>query len=91
MAAFIGHATSVTSLGMGTYNLMRARVASARGELEATLTAATEALARFRVSNAPWWKAKAIRVIERAGATDSALVAEVEQIERALGAIRPTP
>jgi hypothetical protein len=48
------------------------------------------ALDRFRVSDAPWWKAKAIRLLDRCGAADEQLVAEVERIEHNLGAIAPT-
>jgi class 3 adenylate cyclase/tetratricopeptide (TPR) repeat protein len=90
MATFIAQASAVSNLGRGTFNLMHARVALARGDHAVAVTAGSEALARFRVSNAPWWKAKAIRLLERAGATDSSLVAEVEQIEQRLGVSSPS-
>jgi hypothetical protein len=70
---------------------MQGRVAAARGDKAAAISWANEALARFRVSDAPWWKAKAIRLVERAGGADPELVAEVEQIERSLGVRSPTP
>ena len=91
MAAFLVASTSPTSLGSGTYELMRGRVALARGEREAAIQAGTKALAHFRLSNAPWWKAKAIRLLERAKAADIQLLAEVQEIERRLKVIRPTP
>ena len=81
---------TVSSLGRGTYHLMRARVAASRGDHATAVTSATEALASFRISDAPWWKAKAICVLERAGAADQQLLGEVEQIEKHLGAVRPT-
>jgi hypothetical protein len=86
MAAVIKRAAAPTSLGVGTYHLMRARVAAARGNQASAVTSATEALARFAMSDAPWWKAKAIRVLERVGAANRELVTEVERIERLLGA-----
>jgi hypothetical protein len=51
---------------------------------------ASAALDHFRTSDAPWWKAKAIRLLERSGSANSQLIEEVEQIERALGAVGPT-
>ena len=75
---------------MGTYLLLSARLAAARLDLTTARDLGGQALTRFRASDAPWWKAKAIRLLERAGAADPALVNEVEQIERGLGAIHPT-
>ena len=81
---------SLSSLGRGTYELMRGRLALARGETDPAVEAASAALDGFRVSDAPWWMAKAIRLLERAGAADYGLLAEVFEIERALGAAAPT-
>jgi hypothetical protein len=81
---------NVSALGRGTYRVMRGRVALASGDQSGAVTQATAALEHFRTSDAPWWKAKAIRLLERAGAADSPLIAEVEQIERALGVVGPT-
>jgi hypothetical protein len=90
-AAFMATSPSPsTHLGTGTYELMRARLALARKDAASATTAAAAALTHFRLSDAPWWKAKAIRLLERAGAADEQLVAEVENIERLLGSIRPT-
>jgi hypothetical protein len=80
----------VTSLGLGTYQLMRGRLAAARGDAGETVIAGRSALDHFRLSSVPWWMAKAIRLLERVGASDAALREEVAQIERHLGAIAPT-
>jgi hypothetical protein len=90
MTAAVPGFTNPTALALGTYQLMRGRLAHAREELPAARSAALEALRLFRVSDAPWWIAKAIRLLERADAADEKLVAEVERIERHLGAIAPT-
>ena len=90
MATFIGRGSAVSNLGQGTHHLMRARVEAARGDREAAVESGTEALSRFRLSDAPWWVAKAIRLLERADAADTNLVAEAQEIERRLGAISPT-
>ena len=79
-----------TSLAVGTYELMRGRVAHARADDASAATHATQALERFRTSGAPWWIAKAIRLLERAGTADAALIAEADQIERMLGALEAT-
>jgi len=79
-----------SALAVGTYDLMRGRVAHATGDDAAAAASGNEALARFRVSNAPWWIAKAIRLLERAGGADASLVEEAEGIENALGAVEPT-
>jgi class 3 adenylate cyclase/tetratricopeptide (TPR) repeat protein len=90
MGAAVDRAVAPSSLGVGTYNLMRGRVAAARGEKGAAIGWANDALARFRASDAPWWNAKAIRLLERLGAADQQLVGDVEEIERLLGASEPT-
>jgi class 3 adenylate cyclase len=90
MDGAIGRMAHVTSLGLGTYDLMRGRVALARGEPTIAAHAARSALDRYRASNAPWWTAKAIRLLERTGLADSDMIVEVERIERHLGAISPT-
>jgi len=80
----------VSSLGRGTHELLRGRLALARGEAGVASSAAGAALERFRLSAAPWWMAKAIRLLERSGAADHRLVGEAFEIERRLGAVRPT-
>jgi len=90
-ADYIASGTRVTHLGRGTYEFMGARIAAARGEHAHAIAAVAEALSEFRLSDAPWWMAKAIRLMERAGAADPTLVAEVEDIERGLGCVGPTP
>jgi hypothetical protein len=69
---------------------MTARVALARGDATHAITFGTAAIERFRACSAPWWIAKAIRLLQRAGAADERLIAEVERIERGLGAKGPT-
>ena len=81
---------NVSSLGRGTYELLRGRLALAQGDESQAREAAAAALGHFRVSNAPWWMAKAMRLGQRAGVADDALAAEVDEIERALGAVAPT-
>jgi hypothetical protein len=80
----------VSELGRGTYRLLRGRVALGSGDTPEAAKDAAAALDHFRLSDAPWWIAKAIRVLQRAAETDSALIAEVEQIEHALGVAGPT-
>ena len=91
MASFVAGSKAVSHLGIGTYELMRARVAEARADTTAAEAAGKSALNHFRISDAPWWIAKAGRLLDRVGAADATLVAEVEQIERELGATAPTP
>jgi hypothetical protein len=81
---------SASTLGRGTHALMRGRLALARGDLDEAVAAGQAALGQFRTSNAPWWMAKAMRLLERAGSADQALVGEVEAIEHRLGAREPT-
>jgi class 3 adenylate cyclase len=81
---------NMSLLGRGTYELLRGRLALARGDAAGATDAAKAALTHFRVSNAPWWMAKAIRLMLRAGAPDPALEGEVIEIERKLGAVAPT-
>jgi hypothetical protein len=76
----------VTRLGHGTHELLRARLALARGDDGAAAQAARAALDHFRGAQAPWWIAKAIRLLERAGAADEPLITEAAGIERRLGA-----
>ena len=88
-AALEGYA-NVSSLGRGTYELLRARLALARGDPATAAAAADAALERFRVSQAPWWMAKAMRVALRAGSGGLDLEREVVEIEQRLGAVAPT-
>jgi hypothetical protein len=90
LAAALPGYSNPTSLARGTYELLRGRLALAGGEKEPAAAAANAALDAFRVSDAPWWMAKAIRLLERTGAADYGLMAEVFEMERALGAIAPT-
>ena len=80
----------VSHLGLGTFSLMRGRVAAARGKRDDAADLGRDALAHFRTSDAPWWMAKALRLLERLGAADEQLLAEVASIERRLGIAAPT-
>jgi hypothetical protein len=90
LAATLASAAQTTSLELGTHDLMRARLTLAKGEMARAAELATAALARFRSSEAPWWIAKALRLLERAGGADERLVAEAQRIEAALKATAPT-
>lgn len=90
MAGQLPRFPNVSRLGIGTYHLMRGRVAFATGDPPGAIGAAYRALEQLRASSAPWWVAKAIRLLERSGGADASLLSEVEQIERRLGAVAPT-
>jgi hypothetical protein len=73
-----------TVLSRSTEAILRSRLALARADVETAMAAAEEALAET-AGRAPWWRAKAIRVLERAGAANAHLVDEARSIERRLG------
>jgi predicted ATPase/class 3 adenylate cyclase len=75
-----------TRLGQALVDLLSARLDEASGSGESEISA-RHALAGFREVEAPWWSARAIRVLERGGAAGADLVAEVVETERRLGAI----
>jgi class 3 adenylate cyclase len=80
---------NVSRLGHGSYELLRARLSAAQGDDGAAAITGRAALEHFRAAGAPWWVAKAIRLLERANSADYALVGEAFEIERHLGAIAP--
>ena len=82
--------TNISHLGRGSYELLRARFAAATDDPDTAALAGRQALEHFRIASAPWWMAKAIRLLERAGAADYPLVSEAFEIERQLGAVAPT-
>ena len=90
MTAALPRYPTVTALGRGTYELMRGRLSSAHDERDEAVDAGRAALGMFRASNAPWWTAKALRLLERAGAASYDELGEAFEIERRLGAIGPT-
>jgi class 3 adenylate cyclase/tetratricopeptide (TPR) repeat protein len=73
-----------TALARATEALLRARLLLARGENGDAAGAAENAL-RELGENAPWLRAKTIRVLERAGAASSDLIEEARTIEVRLG------
>jgi tetratricopeptide (TPR) repeat protein len=76
-----GHATH---LARATEALLRARLLLARGEDSGAVAEAERALAATAAS-APWWRAKAIRILQQAGAAAEPLVDEAKSIEARLG------
>jgi hypothetical protein len=90
LADSLAKAAETSALELGTQDLMRGRLAHARADHDGAAGHARSALEYFRISAAPWWIAKALRLQERAGAADEQLVAEVSRIEQQLGAIHPT-
>ncbi|MHB8512010.1 MAG: hypothetical protein ACYDCC_07480 [Actinomycetota bacterium] len=77
---------SASGLGACIEALLRARLLNAEGALKRGVAAqAWTALEGFSRIGAPWWIAKSIRVIGRAGEATPALRSEALRIERALG------
>ncbi len=77
------------SLGLGIERHLRSRLLAAEGHPPQSTAAAREALGAFRVSSAPWWMAKAIRHLERAGDASPEELTEAARIERELGLAGP--
>ncbi len=75
---------SSTVLSRATEAILRARLAFARADVGAAVAAATETVANT-LGRAPWWRAKAIRLLEQAGGADPQLTAEAKAIESRLG------
>ena len=90
MRKAVERSVSISSLGRGSWRLLQARLAEAKSEASEAGEHARAALAEFRSVGAPWWMAKAIRLLERTGSANSELLAEVAGIERRLGSTAPT-
>jgi predicted ATPase/class 3 adenylate cyclase len=75
-------------LGTGMVDLLTARL-DETGGTALPEEAARRALASFRQVAAPWWAARAIRVLERTGLAEDDLVAELAAVERRLAANAP--
>jgi class 3 adenylate cyclase/tetratricopeptide (TPR) repeat protein len=73
-----------SSLARATEALLRARLLLARGENPDAAGAAERALAALG-DRAPWWRAKAIRALEQAGAASADSLEEARTIEAWLG------
>jgi class 3 adenylate cyclase/tetratricopeptide (TPR) repeat protein len=73
-----------SALARATEALLRARLLLARGDDLAAAGAADRALAELG-DRAPWWRAKAIRVLEQAGAASPDQLEEARTIEASLG------
>jgi class 3 adenylate cyclase/tetratricopeptide (TPR) repeat protein len=70
-----------TGLASATESLLDARIAIARGDIEGAVDRAGRALG----APAPWWRLKAIDLLERLGAAEPELVAEGTAIRSSLG------
>ncbi|MDQ2967314.1 MAG: AAA family ATPase [Actinomycetota bacterium] len=73
-----------TALARSTEALLRARLMLTRAEDVEATAAAERALAELG-DRAPWWRAKAIRVLEQAGAAGADLLEDARKIEASLG------
>jgi tetratricopeptide (TPR) repeat protein len=71
-------------LARATEALLRARLLLARGDAAASGTEARRALELLGDRGAPWWRAKAIRALERAGEASVELAGEAQAIEARL-------
>jgi tetratricopeptide (TPR) repeat protein len=71
-----------TGLARGVEALLRARLLLGRDEAENAAAQANNALAVIR---APWWRSKALRVLEQAGAAEPVQLEEARSIEAHLG------
>jgi len=71
-------------LGRGTHALIEALLHLAEWRVEPAASTARRAAEAFRRCSAPWWLAKAIRVLEATGAATPELAAEAAEIERSL-------
>ena len=85
-------------LAAGDYEGARRALDRMQAGLETELASAVEALLRARLDgegarrvldllgeNGPWWRAKAIRLLDAAGEADAGLVALADELEAQLG------
>jgi ATP/maltotriose-dependent transcriptional regulator MalT len=73
-----------TSLARATEAILRGRLLLAQGRPEQAVAAAGHALTES-AGRAPWWRAKAIRILDHAGAADGSLIDEATSSEMSLG------
>lgn len=73
-------------LALASQSLLRSELFLAEGDSAAAAAEAQRALE----TRAPWWRARALRALEAAGAATPEAVAEVAALERSLG-IEPSP
>ncbi|MGZ8692935.1 MAG: hypothetical protein ACXWZT_09405, partial [Gaiellaceae bacterium] len=76
-----GHSAAVTRAAEA---VLRARLLLARDEAEPAVSEAARAL-NLLAGRSPWWRVKAIRVLERAEAANASLLEEAARIESELG------
>jgi hypothetical protein len=70
-------------------SLMLGRARLATGDRVAAADAGRRAVELARAGDAPWWQAKALRLVQRAGSATAADVAAAAAIESRLGAVAP--
>ncbi len=75
--------------GMAGLHLWEGRLALARGDVVAAASAARSSLADATGAQALWWRARALRLLDRASAASAAERAEATAIERELGLTGP--
>ena len=75
---------SPTRLARAAEALLRARLHVVRGEVTAGASEAELALALLE-ARAPWWRSRAIRILEQAGAATTPMLKEAATIEQGLG------
>ncbi|MDX6407853.1 MAG: hypothetical protein QOE13_924 [Gaiellaceae bacterium] len=73
-----------TPLARATEALLRARLLLFRGQLTDAVAEAERALVLLE-SRAPWWRAKAIRILEQGGAANARQLEEARTVEARLG------
>jgi hypothetical protein len=75
-------ATKMARLAFASHALLRSRLLLAEGDHAGAATEAETALAETR---APWWRVRALRALEAAGAASDEALQEAAELERSLG------
>ena len=75
--------------GSAAVSLFQGRLALARNDLAGAARAGRAALEPLELVHGRWWRARTLRLLERAGAASAAELAEAAAIERELGVVGP--
>jgi class 3 adenylate cyclase/tetratricopeptide (TPR) repeat protein len=75
--------------GSAAVSLFQGRLALARGDLAAVARDGRAALEPLEAVHGRWWRARVLRLLERAGAATATELAEAAAIERELGVVGP--
>ena len=75
-------ATKMARLAFASHALLRSRLLLAEGDHAGAATEAETGLAETR---APWWRVRALRALEAAGAASDEALQEAAELERSLG------